>query len=165
LGSKVEMPIRCPIQSPENAELLLAWCARKLDPETSALLERHIEHCPECRAFADQQRAVWEALDAWEAAPVSEDFDVRLFQRIGHEPQARRRGVVSGWLRFRVPVAAASLLLAAVLLLRSPHPLGAPDERVGISEVENAEMALEDIEMLRTLGLMARGDAPAPPRM
>jgi len=159
------MPIRCPLQSPENAEVLLAWCARKLDPETSALLERHIEHCPECRAFADQQRAVWEALDAWEAAPVSEDFDVRLFQRIGHEPQARRRGAVSGWLRFRVPVAAASLLLAAVLLLRSPHPLGAPDERVGISEVENAEMALEDIEMLRTLGLMAPADAPAPPRM
>ena len=159
------MRMRCPIQSPENAELLLAWCARRLDPETCALLDRHIEQCPECRAFAEQQKAVWEALDAWEALPVSEDFDARLFQKIG--PALRTsRVVIPGWLRFRAPLAAASLLLAAVLLLRPLDPfIPTGDEPLGLPEVENAEMALEDIEMLRTLGLMARADAPALPRM
>ena len=47
-----------------------------------AILERHIAICPACREFAAGQRAVWQALDTWEAAPVSPDFDRRLYRRI-----------------------------------------------------------------------------------
>src|SRR5436190_8687608 len=77
----------CPMKSPENAaledaELLLVYCARELSPVVSAALERHIEICPACREFVQGQQAVWHALDGWEAAPVSMDFDRRLYQRI-----------------------------------------------------------------------------------
>jgi len=154
--------MRCPIQTSENAELLLAYCARKLTPETRAVLERHMERCPECRAFAQQQRAVWEALDAWESADVSEDFDARLFARIERE----RRTPSHPRLRLPVPVAAASLLLAAVLWLRSPWWTAAPEtEETAVVEVESVEAALEDIEMLRSLELLACAGAPGPARL
>lgn len=159
--------MRCPIHSGDNAELLLAYCARRLDPETEKILARHMAQCPECRAFEEQQRAVWEALDAWEALPVSEDFDERLYRRI--EAAGRRRAWLGGlptWLPRRLPLAAASVVLAAVLLLRSPQPPAAPEaDRVELLDVERAEMALEDIEMLRTLDLMARVERPGPQPM
>ena len=41
-----------------------------------------MEICPACREFAAAQRVMWSALDTWEAAPVSQDFDRRLYQRI-----------------------------------------------------------------------------------
>ena len=74
--------MNCPIETKDNAELLLAYCARKLDPETQTILERHVAVCPACREFQAGQQAVWQALDAWEAMPVSTDFDRRLYRRI-----------------------------------------------------------------------------------
>ena len=74
--------MKCPIEIHENAELLLAYCARKLDPETQTILERHLAVCPACRDFKAGQEAVWQALDSWEAVPVSADFDRRLYRRI-----------------------------------------------------------------------------------
>jgi anti-sigma factor RsiW len=158
--------MRCPIQTAENAEVLLAYCARKLDPETQALLERHMAQCPECRAFGEQQRALWEALDAWEAMPVSADFDRRLLRRLENVRAGGRRKGLRSWIPSPVPLAAASVLLAAVLLLRAPRPASLPEaDSVELAEVERAERALEDIEMLRTLDLMARVEAPGAHRM
>ena len=74
--------MNCPIENRESAEILLAYCARKLDAGSSAILEEHIKICPACREFAEGQQSVWKALDAWEAAPVSPDFDRRLYARI-----------------------------------------------------------------------------------
>ena len=71
--------MRCPIESQENADLLLSYSARRLNPEATAILEAHMEICPTCREFRDGQRALWEALDQWEARPVSPDFDRRLY--------------------------------------------------------------------------------------
>ncbi|MGC8794194.1 MAG: anti-sigma factor family protein [Bryobacteraceae bacterium] len=151
------------MQSGENAELLLVYCARRLDPATRAMIERHMQQCPDCRAFGEQQSAVWEALDEWDALPVSEDFDARLFARIGQSPQNRRPAILPRWLRAPVPLAAACTALLAFLLLRSPH-VTAPHapEQAAVEEVESAEAALEDIEMLRTLQLMARTDTGGP---
>ena len=74
--------MNCPLETRDNAQLLLDYCTRKLEPESVAILERHIALCGACREFANSQRAVWDALDAWEAAPVSPDFDSRLYRRI-----------------------------------------------------------------------------------
>src|ERR1035438_3982547 len=79
----------------ENADLLLEFAAGRLDEEARMRLERHTEVCPACREFASGQRAVWEALDAWESAPVSPDFDRRLYGRIERE--------VSWWDRILGP--------------------------------------------------------------
>jgi hypothetical protein len=55
-----------PFETRENAQLLLDYCTRKLEPESVAALERHIAICGACREFASAS-AVWQALDAWEA--------------------------------------------------------------------------------------------------
>ena len=70
----------CPLDDGENAQQLLDYCTRKLDRPTAEILEKHMAICPACREFAAQQRAVWEALDGWEAEPVSADFDRRLYR-------------------------------------------------------------------------------------
>src|ERR1051325_5022425 len=95
---KGSITMKCPMESHENAELLLAYCARRLDPETQIVLERHMAVCPACREFQKGQEIVWNALDAWEAMPVSVDFDRRLYRRI-EEEEAR----ASWWSRLMRP--------------------------------------------------------------
>ena len=74
--------MNCPIESPEGPALLLAYGSRRLDAHAAAALEQHLESCSACREFVAGQSAVWNALDLWEAAPVSPDFDRRLYRRI-----------------------------------------------------------------------------------
>ena len=50
--------MNCPLETRDNAQLLLDYCARKLEPESVAILERHIALCSACREFASRQRAV-----------------------------------------------------------------------------------------------------------
>jgi hypothetical protein len=159
--------MRCPIETQETAELLLAYSARKLDPESAAGLERHMRVCPSCRAFAEGQRLVWEALDAWDAVPVSPDFDRRLYARIDRE--------VSWWertmrpfrpvlMRSGLPVAAAAcLLVMAGMVLERPGavpsiPSGSPSQ-VEAVQADQVENALEDIELLREFNLAVGADA------
>ncbi len=148
----------CPIQSKDNAEVLLAYTNRALDPDTMAVLERHMESCPDCRHVAETQRAVWAALDAWDAMPVSSDFDTRLYQRIAEEGR-------TGWWRrvFRpmlplswkpiMPVAAACMTLLAIFLIRAPDQTNSmPAARTETAlDAEQVERSLEDLEMLRVL--------------
>ena len=148
----------CPIQSKDNAEVLLAYTNRALDPDTMAVLERHMESCAECRRVAETQRAVWAALDAWDAMPVSSEFDSRLYRRIEEEEH-------KGWWRkvFRpmpplswkpaVPVAAACMTLLAIFLLRAPDPTNCtPAGRTEAAlDAEQVERSLEDLEMLQVL--------------
>lgn len=162
--------MRCPIETRENAELLLAYCSRKLDAASSAILEDHIRICPACREFASGQRAVWEALDAWEATPVSADFDRRLYQRIEKE--------VSWWdllmrpfrpLLFRqgLPIAAAAglLIVAGVLLERPaavPSASSPVSAQVDVVAPEQAEHALQEMEMMREFNRLVHPDAADP---
>jgi anti-sigma factor RsiW len=159
--------MKCPIETRENAELLLAYCTRKLDAESTAILERHMEICPACREFSSGQRAVWEALDAWEAAPVTLDFDRRLYRRIDRE--------VSWWhllmrplrpmlVRQGLPIAAAACLvvMAGVLLQRpaSAPPAAQPQSaQVEAFEPDQVEHALDAMHMLGEFSYRVRGDA------
>jgi anti-sigma factor RsiW len=143
--------MNCPLQTRESAEQWLDYCAGKLDPQTAAVLERHIAICPECRQFAERQGAVWEALDAWEQAPVSAGFDRRLYQRIEEEG--------GWWQRLMLPLrpltqhwnVAASLaglfvvLMAGVLLNR---PATAPQVAKDTVQLEQVEHALDAMDML-----------------
>jgi anti-sigma factor RsiW len=148
--------MKCPIETEENAELLLAYCTRKLDAESAAVLERHIAICPACREFADGQKALWEALDAWEAAPVSADFDRRLYRRIDEEvPWWSRllRPVRPMLVRQGLPVAAAAFVVVmAGALLQGPAgaPPAAKTESAQLESVqpEQVERALDAMQML-----------------
>jgi hypothetical protein len=166
--------MKCIIETQESAELLLAYCARKLDAENTELLERHIEICPACREFANGQRALWEALDSWEAAPVPPDFNRRLYQRIEKEvswwdllirpfrpmPADGPSVQPGGWgalshraLRQGVPVAAAAcvIVMAGALLQRPAAVQPAPQtESAQLESVqpEQVEQALKAMQML-----------------
>ncbi len=160
--------MNCPIEDPESAGLLLDYCRRKLAPDTTAFLERHMASCARCRAFRDGQVALWRSLDAWESLPVSDGFDRRLYGRL-HGPadgNSLERLRVHWWSRlFDAPLSAfafmrpaAPLALACVMILagflvndRADGPVQvAPGDAV---EVEQVETVLEDLDMLRQLSL------------
>jgi anti-sigma factor RsiW len=162
--------MNCPLESRENAGQLLDYCARKLDPDVAAVLERHIAICPACRQFADNQRAVWQALDAWEAEPVSADFNRRLYQRIDQQ--------VSWWDRFVQPLrpltvrwnVAASMagvfvvLAAGLLLNRPPAPVMTPftdTAQVESVQPEQVERALDAMDTLTEFSHHVKDSADA----
>jgi len=162
--------MKCEIES-ESAELLLAYCARKLDPQTQIALERHLSVCPACREFQQTQEAVWQALDAWEAAPVTPDFDRRLYRRI-EEETAR----ASWWSRlmrpFRpmfeaplmsrgVPLAAAAcLLVLAGVILERPNSVAISEEVAAEAiQPDQVERTLDDMEMLQQFRLTQVNDS------
>lgn len=151
----------CPVEDGTGAELIVAYGARKLDPEQESELERHLTLCPSCRELAQAQRAVWSALDAWPSIAVSPNFDELVFHRIANEQQ---RTPFTGWLRrwlparwsWRpvVPVGAACAALIAAFLLKSPvlQPL-TPSENQPKLQIEQVEHALDDMDMLKQLGV------------
>ena len=151
----------------ENADLLLKFAAGRLDAEARAHLERHMEVCPACCEFAGGQRAVWEALDAWESAPVSPDFDRHLYRRIERE--------VSWWdrvlrpfrpalIRRGLPIAAAAglALMAGIVVDRSIVVRPAPEKssiQVESLRPDQVESAVEDMEMLQEINGLVRPDS------
>jgi hypothetical protein len=159
-------PMNCPLETPETAELLLDYCARKLNPESTAILESHIDLCPACRQFAENQRAVWAALDSWDAVPVSADFDSRLYRRIESDLSWRDRllrGVRPLFAYRGVPAAAAAcLLLTAGILLERPYkPPPVPvqsDVTLVDVQPEQVEKALDAMDVLSEFNRKARPD-------
>src|ERR1035441_8533117 len=78
--------MNCPMEARQGSELLLEYTAGRLEACEASALEAHLESCTRCREFARSQKMVWQALEAWEAEPVSMDFDRRLFARIERAP-------------------------------------------------------------------------------
>ena len=152
--------MNCPMESREHAQWLLDYRAGKLEPELAARLEEHIASCGACEEFARGQRAVWEALDTWEAAPVSTDFDRRLYRRIEAQVawwELLVRPFRSGFRtmtprRILAATAAACLLLTAGVLLEQPAVLPAPAPtdmaQVDTVQPEQVERTLDAMEML-----------------
>lgn len=150
----------CPLQT-DNADVLLDYCARALDAERKAMLETHMAHCEDCREMARAQTEIWTAMDSYDAEPISADFDRKLYARMEEMDQ------VPAWEKYWAPVreylqgqpawkpvlsvAAASAVLAVVFVVSgdTPQPLPAPAAVIDVRDVEQAERALEDIEMLR----------------
>jgi predicted anti-sigma-YlaC factor YlaD len=150
------------LEGRESPEMLLAYCAGTLDRARVAAIEEHLKICVACRDFVAGQKAVWSALDAWEAAPVSPDFNRRLYARIEKE--------VSVWdlilrpfrpllVRQGLPVAAAAaVVIMAGFLIERPAGLN-PGTTYPFSESANmesvapeqAEQTLQEMEMMREL--------------
>jgi anti-sigma factor RsiW len=155
-----------------ETELLLEYAAGGLDAAGREAVERHIEECGPCRDFVAGQRAAWAALDGWEAPPVSGDFDRRLYARIAREASWRDwipRPFSPALMRRGLPVAAAAgLALVAVLVMNRPES-DRPAPPAAAQQVEplrpdQAETALQDMEMLREFSGLVRPD-PADSKM
>jgi anti-sigma factor RsiW len=159
--------MNCPIQS-RDPERLVAYAAGMLDPEAARALERHLGDCVDCRSMAADQAAVWKALDAWEAPPVSPNFDRRLYRRIDQGARLSwldrlTRGFERMPLRQALPLtASAGLLLAAGLILQHPG-YRAPDARGGeIVRANQVERTLDDLDLLRQFGTADSGESAHP---
>jgi anti-sigma factor RsiW len=144
----------CPLHT-EETELLLDYSAGRLDAARTATLAHHMETCPDCASFRMEQKAVWDALDAWEPAPVSMDFNRRLWQRIDAAAGAPWYSSLAESFRFAnwkpvVPLTAAILVIAAGFVL--DHP-GARNSVPGVSvkEASQVEQTLDDIQLLDQL--------------
>lgn len=149
--------MNCPLQNPATADILLDYAAGRLDAVRATGLERHIAACSRCAAFGIEQTAVWDALDAWHPAPVSTDFNRRLWHRIdaANVPWYR---ALAGWLRRTswkpaIPLAAALVVIATGLLVEHPGAKVSPVPGVSVSvtEADQVEQTLEDIQLLNQL--------------
>ena len=152
---KTPQAIECPLRKEEDASLLLDHCAQRLDREQSALVTAHLASCPECRAFCERQSATWSALDLWDEVPVSNSFRRELDERIHSEPAwvSRLRGWASG-ISFKpaIPLGIAAALFLVLVNVPS-RQLPPPPETRDVQVAEQAERALEDIDMLEQLKL------------
>jgi anti-sigma factor RsiW len=161
--------MNCPLGTRENAEQLLDYCSRNLDPQTTTILERHIAACPACREFVDKQSAVWQALDAWEAKPVSADFDRKLYTRIEADVpwwQTLLRPLRPVALRWNVAASMAGVfvLLTAGLLLNRPGAVSpvpeAPTQAQGQLLVQPEQVQPEQVEhALDAMDMLAEFDS------
>ena len=144
----------------ENADSLMEFVAGRLDAEATARVGLHLETCAACRELAAGQRAVWETLDSWKAAPVSPDFDRRLYARIGQDGSSwthwwnRFMRPLNPLFRHSVPIAAAAgvIVMAGLLMNRPPAIPASPvphSAQVEALQPEQVESALDDMEMLR----------------
>lgn len=157
--------MKCPREIGEDAGLL-AYSARRLEGPRALELEGHLETCSACREFVAEQRAVWQALDAWEVAPVSADFDRRLYRRIEQEGSAWDRLLRPlRWLTLRhaVPVAAAACLLvvAGWMVEQRPARVAAPPAASPQATVQadQVEHAFDDMNLLSDFTRTTRSDA------
>jgi hypothetical protein len=152
--------MNCPTKKNEDAEILLDYCAKTLSPLQTAEFEVHLKQCRDCSRLVQAQKEVWEALEGWTPAPVSSNFDARLYARIAEEQASPAWQI---WLRriFRpavpyalwksaVPLAAACLVLAAGLFIKMPDMNDVPQHQVRAEavDIEQVEQTLEDFDIL-----------------
>lgn len=157
--------MKCPMECGEMSEVLLAYCARRLEPETAAIVERHIASCAACRRVCDGQRAVWEALEAWEAIPVAPDFDRRLSGRIEWEAAASwwaKARLGKGLARRGLPLAAAACLLMAAVGIMEPWGKRGEESAATAMQADQVERTLEDLELLDAFSREVRAQAQPP---
>ena len=157
----------CPLRKEETADLWLDYSAKRLDAAGVAMLERHGENCLECSKFRMEQTVVWDALDRWEPMPVSMDFNRRLWRRIDAAANAPWYRSLADSLRFAnwkavFPLAATILVIAGGFLLDHPrnsapgnrapgNRAAASIEGVSVTQADQLEQTLDDIQMLRQL--------------
>jgi anti-sigma factor RsiW len=150
--------MECPRQNGTSVELVMAYTAGTLEPERQIAMDRHMSECAGCRDMVAEQRAVWEALDAWKPAPISVDFNARLYQRISEEAavawwQRLFRVNWSSIFRPAVPVAAACAVLAIAFLVKSTAVTPSSPIATHKVSIEQVERALDDMDMLKQIAV------------
>jgi len=148
--------MKCPIETPEQSDILLDYAAGKLDAHASTQLEEHLKVCAACHAFAGGQNAVWNAMDAWEAPPVSLDFDRRLYARIDSQVTLWDR-ILGSFRQIAIPrglpiaAAAGIVVFAGILLQRPPEPSLPASSQSAQVEVapDQADHTLQEMELMR----------------
>jgi anti-sigma factor RsiW len=157
--------MNCPLEA-GNEGVLLDYAAGKLKAGVRAQICRHMESCSACNQFAGAQQTVWQALDNWEPAEVSMDFDRRLYARIEQDVSWWTRWMrpLNPLFRHSVPIAAtAGVVIMAGLLLNRPATVPvAPlpqSAQVEALQADQLQSALDDMEMLRQFNQLVPDNA------
>jgi anti-sigma factor RsiW len=161
--------MKCPLETWEERDLV-AYASGALEGGDAERLDAHLESCSACREFVREQRAVWDALDGWEAPPVTADFDRRLFGRIEGEVSwwQRTLGRMGFPLVYRalLPVTAvACLVVVGVLLERPSPPIVRPQPTAQVVEGLQPKQvvdALDEMEVLDQFNHMMKPDSSTP---
>jgi anti-sigma factor RsiW len=140
-------------------EVLVDYAGGTLPADRLAQVTAHLDVCAECRVAVEAQAQVWSALEDWEPAPISVDFNRKLYLKIDAE-EAR-----SWWQRFglrpSMGLAAACMVLVVGMLFRVPTPDGFDQKAVNeVIDVNQVDRTLEDIEMFRQLGVGVEANEP-----
>jgi anti-sigma factor RsiW len=154
--------MRCPSETPQSVDLLLAFIANRLDALEAAAMAEHAARCPACREWIAGMGSVRQGLDAWEAPPVSADFDRRLFARVEKEVpwwDVLLRPFRPAIGRRTLPVAAAAgLLIAAGVWIGRPGAvpvLSVPaSAQIEPLPPDQAQHALEEMDMMQEFSKM-----------
>ena len=159
--------MECPQKNGDGGEWIVAYGARTLDPESEAAFEQHLKSCASCLETASAQRAVWSALDELPALSVTSDFDARLYQRIAEEQQANwwQRLFWASWSwRPAMPVAAGCAILIVAFLLKdfAPRSVMPQQQAQPKLQIEQVERALDDMDMLKQVGVEAAIEKATP---
>jgi len=161
--------MNCPLETQESSAVLLAYSAGTLETESAVRVQRHLESCSACRQFVKNQAAVWEALDSWEAPPVSADFDRRLYQRIDQQVSwwdMLLRPLRPMFLHRGLPIAAAAgmLIAAGVFLDRQAVVPAAPQQSAQVEplQADQIEHALDEVEMLNQFNHLISSESADP---
>lgn len=166
--------MQCPLQSADSSAVLLDYCSQKSSPATTLLVKEHIGECSRCLAFVEAQASVWTALDSWEDAPISPDFNRRLYARIDELESGGwwKRAWKSSWTeslltpfgwRPAMPIATVCLTLAAAFMLYTPAPQAPHEEKMVAPmvkesvDLEQIQRTLDDMEMLNQLSAPSAG--------
>lgn len=167
------IPANCILNNQEQEELLLGYCTSKLDAETARTYTRHLVSCEHCRDLVQMQKLVDESLADWQAPELSQDFDRKLFARIRAEeanPKAWWQQVFStqffstSWAWKPALGIALVTIALALFITRSPDTtsLAQQSDSIQASEMEQVELALDDIEALHSLQSSDESPAPEP---
>ncbi len=161
--------MNCPLHVKEGAEILLDYCSQRMDPDRAAEFRLHVADCADCKQVVEAQESVWNALDAYEAVPVSRDFDRKLWARIDAEDsqgwfqQVWTRvtgGPAIGWSNYlfnwkpMVVAATACAAIAAVMMVSMPAPHTIDPADPNQKLVKQVESALDDIDLLNQVGVI-----------
>jgi anti-sigma factor RsiW len=160
--------MHCPMKSQEEVALLLDYCAGRLKDGAGRDLESHIAECSACTEFVCGQQALWNAMNEWQAPPVSEDFDRQLDRRLRETDSSSwiermTRALRPAFARPALALAAMCLVMVAGLLLQNSRTGIAPadDSHALVEKIEpeQVERALDDMQMLRELSSAPSTDA------
>ncbi len=162
--------MNCPLRSEETTDVLLDYAAGRLDTARAAMLEQHLESCSGCAAFRMEQSALWDALSQWEPEPVSIAFNRTLWQKIGAAAAAPWHRRFADAIRFGAwkpafPLLAAVMLIAVGFVYDHPgsgnssssQSVSATLPGVSISDADQVEKTLDDIQLLRQFDAVSSG--------
>lgn len=147
----------CPSRTEENRDILLDYLAGRVDAARAAEFRNHMVDCFECSEFISRQAMLWDALDEWEVAPVSLEFNRNMWKKIDAAETAPWYRQLAASLRFAawkplLPLTAAALLIAAGFLYDHPgsqnNAARTNSAAVRMTDVEQVQQTLDDIQLL-----------------